>query len=168
MTNRSYKSQSRLFSLILFVVLLLPGVGKASWLTENDVALGIEAGNLNSGFSARFPYKSNSSWQLTVGGGSANSIGGRYIAHFDEWNDSRLYWYGGLSAWFWGGDFFNDSEFAIGFSGGIGLDYDLDKLDDITVPVSISFTIGPSYAAFSNFRGLDLLNLGLGIHYRFE
>lgn len=169
MITRLYESRFHFFSVVFTSLLLLPGSGKAAWLVDNDVALGFEAGNQASGFSAKFPYNSSTSWQLSVGGGgAANSIGGRYISHFSEWKDSRVFWYGGLSAWFWSGNRFQGSETALGVSGGIGLDYDLTRIDEFTVPISVNFTIGPSYAAFSNYRGLDLLSIGIGIHYRFE
>lgn len=168
--NRFPDCHSRCVTTILFAFLLsVHTSGYASWLVENDVAIGVEAGNLNSGISLKIPYSSDSSWQLTVGTGSAvNSIGGRYLAHFSEWNDARVYWYGGVSAWFWSGNAFFGSETALGVSGGIGWDYDLTNLENFTAPISLNLTMGPSYAAFSNYSGLDLLNIGLGIHYRFK
>lgn len=134
------------------------------------MALGIEGGNLNSGFSAKFPYNSDTSWQLTLGSGrSLHRLGGRYIAHFSEWKDSSVYWYGGLSAWFFSGDRNHGSETSVGFGGGVGLDYDLRKMADFNAPVSVNLTIGPSYAFSDHYAaGLDLISVGFGVHYRFE
>jgi len=166
MSWRSYVTH--LFALILFIFSCGSGVANASWLVENDVALGVEGGNLNYGFSMKIPYSADTSWQLTANAGNnVNSFGGRYLSYYSEWNDSRVYWYAGASIWTWRGNRFNGSETAVGVGAGFGLDYDLLKVG-VGAPISVNATIGPSYAAFSSFSGLDLLSLGIGIHYRFE
>lgn len=145
------------------------GSAHANWFVDNDVAIGMEGGNLSSGLSMKFPYSADTSWQITLGGGSGvNGIGGRYLSYYSEASDWRFYWYGGLSVYSWGGNSIYGSETVVGIIGGVGADYDLSNLENIPIPVSINFTAGPTYAAFSNYRGFDLISFGMGLHYRFK
>lgn len=170
MINIQLHHVRRIFtSAVFFIGLSVYGPANASWLVDNDVALGIEGGNYNSGLSMKLPYSADSSWQITLGGGGgANGIGGRYLSYYSETNDWRLYWYGGLSIRSWGGNYRHSSETFLGINAGVGADFDLSRLENIPLPLIISFTAGPSYAAFSNFRGFDFLGIGMGFHYRFK
>ena len=160
----------RLVTLALFsIALLAHGSANANWFVDNDAAVGFEGGNLNSGLSLKFPYSADTSWQLTLGGGGAGTgIGGRYLSYFSESNEWRFYWYGGVSINSWGGNYGYRSETYVGLSGGVGADYDLSNIEDFPLPISINFTVGPTYAAFSDYQGFDLLSFGMGLHYRFK
>lgn len=164
-----YKNRSCLRSLVFCTLFSLPSYGNAnSWLVDNNVGLGLEGGNLNQNLSARWPYNSDRSWQLTVGGGAVTSIGGRYISYFNEWGGSRVYWFGGLATWFASSTSFSGSETAVGVSAGLGLDYDLSQIDNFELPLSANITAGPTFVTFDNFNGLDVLSIRLGLYYRFE
>ena len=156
------------YPLICIAITFFSMNASASWLVENDVALGVEGGNLNYGLSMKLPHSAEASWQLTANAGAnVNSFGGRYLSYYSQWNDTRVYWYAGASIWTWSGNRFYGSETVVGVGAGIGWDYDLIK-SGAGAPISLNATIGPSYAAFSNYSGLDLLNVGFGIHYRFK
>lgn len=152
--NRSLPNNKRLPALLALVTLLLVNAPvKANWFADNDIALGIEAGSLHSGFSAKIPYSSNTSWQLTLGGGGdVNGVGLRFISQYSEWNQWRLFWHGGLA--------------TDGISAGVGADFDLSNIN-IPIPLSVNFTFGPKYR-FGNDKGFDLFGIGAGFHYIFK
>ena len=155
-------------SLTALIVFVLSGTTQANWFVDNDAAVGFEGGTLNYGLSMKLPASESAVWQLTANSGvGVNSFGGRYLSHFSEWNDARVYWYGGASIWTWGGNRVYGSETVIGVGAGFGLDYDLRKAG-FEFPIAVNSTIGSSYVAFSNYSGLDLINIGFGLHYRFK
>lgn len=138
----------------------------ANWLADNDVALGLEGGALFSGFSAKVPYTSQSSWQITLSDGAySNALGVRFISEYMQKNDWRIYWHGGIG--------------TSGVAAGVLADFDLSKLN-IPLPVLISFSIGPSYRwnspnrydiygyRYDRYDPFTLFDLSLGFHYHFK
>lgn len=138
-------NRTKLYAPLCLALTMFTSQSNASWLVENDVALGIEGGNLNYGFSMKFPYTADTSWQLMVNTGlNVNAFGGRFLSSYSQWNDGRIYWYGGASVWTWRGNGSFGSETALGLEAGIGWDYDLRNAG-IDAPIAVNATAGPSF-----------------------
>ena len=142
---------------------------QASFLAENEVALGFQNTLVTGGLSAKLPFGDGLTLQGVIGSsGTLTNFSARGLLEFSELNEeSVVYAFVGAGVWTFRGSRFVNRETAIGVTAGVGVDWDLQQSNPDWLPISLSAEVGASLVAFDDYAGFDLFSLGFGAHYRF-
>jgi len=141
---------------------------QANFLQNNELSVGVETGTLTGGLSVKYPYSDTLTVQGIVGAiGTLTTFTARGLYHFSGFNAAQFYGYGSAGFLRASGNLITSSETAFGVGGGIGVEYDLQKAFPALPALSLDAEIGATLVNFDNFSSFNVLNLGLGVHYRF-
>ena len=99
--------------------------------------------------------------------GILKTYSGRILYAFNEEKEYELYAYGSVGAWSYSDVFY--TETALGFGGGIGIEWDWRNYRNTLPPVYWNAELGLGFAGFDVVSyNLNTLWIGVGAHYRFD
>jgi hypothetical protein len=140
---------------------------KKSSFDWDGIQIGFQGG-LPGGLSAKKDLNDQVSAQVILdffgGWGSVTGIGGRVNYDFQQNGSMDVFAYGGAALYTI--DFGIHKESVIGFSGGAGVEWDLQEGIDIPIPLHLSIDAGIAGINFPNYgTALGGFFIGLGLHY---
>jgi hypothetical protein len=131
----------------------------------SNLYVGLQGASFSSGLSVKYAFTEKFKAQAILGAiGTVTSYSGRGIYSFHE--DKYFDYYGlvGVGVWNWSNRYYNES--VLGYSIGVGAEYDLRKAVPDFPAFFVSGEVAFSYIGFDNYS-YGGVGLGLGLHYKF-
>ncbi len=162
---------------VLLVVLLLGGLisAPAAWCDSPDIGsppprfgLGVQNTFPSNGISGVMRLDGDISLQGIIDPfGILKTYSGRLLYGFNKEKEYELYVYGSVGAWSYSA--FNITETALGFGGGVGIEWDWRNFRKTLPPIYWNAELGLGFAGFDVVGySANTLWIGLGAHYRFN
>lgn len=131
-------------------------------------AVGLQSSFMSGGLSAKMKINDKMSGQAVLGAlGTLTSFSGRVLYEVKSDNYWDMYGFGTVGVWVWDGGPYFESETAVGFGGGAGIEWDWRAIAPDLPPLYWSLEAGLGVVNFDNYTGFSTFSLGGGVHYRF-
>ncbi len=151
--------------------LATPDVAFAQGGTDSPFSLGVQSSWPSYGISGRYEISEKAMVQGVIGAlGTVSNFSARLLYDLQQEEKYDLYAYGSVGMWRWGGSQALASETAVGFGGGVGVEFELQELfapdDEDFPPLYWSIEIGANIANFENYS-FSSFAIGGGLHWAF-
>lgn len=161
-------------ALATVLALTLPAAA-AQGSSDSPYSVGLQSSWPAYGLSAKMDLSDKMALQGVLGAlGTLTTVSGRGYWYLDRQEKHAWYGFGTVGAWRWsdryyvGGDRFDDSETAIAFGGGAGVELDWRAILDSDFPrLYTTLDLGLTVSTFDVYQNWSLIGLGVGLHYHF-
>ena len=132
----------------------------------DNLSVGVQSTGVSAtGLSVKYDVNEKITAQGIIGLlGEVTNYAVRGIYNFKQDDNFKYYGYASLGIWQYNDSYYNET--SVGYGAGVGLKYDVRKLDKTFPPIFLSTEIGFDLINFDNYSygGVDI---GFGVHYKF-
>lgn len=169
------------FSLVVavsltFLACVFPPIEAAAQNGESSpYSVGLQSAWPAYGISGKMDMSDTFTAEAILGGlGALTTVSGRGYWYLERKPKHAWYGFGTVGAWRWsdryylGNDLYDDSETAIAFGGGAGVELDWRAIFDPDFPsLRSTIDVGLTMSTFNRYANWSLIGFGFGLHYHF-